>query len=366
MFKFLKEKLSSWFGSVKSKEKEEKPKKEKKKEEKKAIKEKPSKKEKAVKKAGKKIEKVETEEKIEEIREVKEEKPEKKGFFARLKERFTKTEVNEKDFEEIFEQLELILLENNVAYPVVEEIRKELKNKLVGLSIDKGKVEETIRTSLKETIQNLLIEPFDLLDKVKEKSPYVIVFFGINGSGKTTTIAKIAHMLKKNKISSVIAAADTFRAASIEQLEEHGRRIGIDVIKQKYGADPAAVAFDAVKHAKARGIQVVLIDTAGRMHTKENLMREMEKIVRVVSPDLKVFIAESITGNDVVEQAKVFDESVGIDAIILSKADIDEKGGAILSVGYVTRNPIIYLGVGQEYDKLERFDKKKFIDSLGL
>jgi fused signal recognition particle receptor len=387
MFKFLKEKIGGWIKSFKG---EKKPTKKEK-----AAK---AKKEKVPKKKAKKgkteiklpmkfevgrekfepdIEKLKeiSEEKLEEKEaEVQEEiieaekKEEKKGFFARIKGFFTKVKITEDNFDEIFQGLEMVLLENNVAYQVVEEIRAELKAKLVGKEIRKNdNIEKMITSSLKEVIDNILIEPFDLIEKIKTgKKPYVIVFFGINGSGKTTSIAKLAHLLKKNKISSVIAAADTFRAASIEQLEIHGKKVGVEVIKQTYGADPAAVGFDAVKHAESRNIDVVLIDTAGRMHTKENLMREMEKIVRVVKPDLKIFIAEAITGNDVTEQAKIFNESVGIDGIILSKADIDEKGGAMLSVGYITRNPIIYLGVGQGYNDLEKFDRKKFLASLGL
>jgi fused signal recognition particle receptor len=369
MFEALKNKLKSWFSSVKPKPV-------------KAKKTKPAKAKKA--KPGKaKLKEIEVPvkfetghlnvepdlEKLKEINEqaeIAEQKPEKKGWFQRLKEVFTKTSITEEKFTEFFEQLELILLENNVAYQVVQEIRKELKTKVVGIEMPSAKVEETIKHALKEVISNILIEPFDLVTKVKEKSPFIIVFFGINGSGKTTTIAKIAYLLKKNGISSVIAAADTFRAASIEQLEIHGKKLGVEVVKHTYGSDPTAVAFDAVKHAQARGTQVVLIDTAGRMHTKENLMREMEKISRVIKPDLKIFVAESIAGNDVAEQAKIFSESVGIDGIILSKADVDEKGGAVLSVGYVTRNPILYLGTGQNYEDLEKFDRNKFLKSLGL
>jgi fused signal recognition particle receptor len=369
MFEALKNKLKSWFSSVKPKPA-------------KAKKTKPAKAKKA--KLGKaKLKEIEVPvkfetghlnvepdlEKLKEINEqakIAEQKPEKKGFFQRLKEVFTKTSITEEKFAEFFEQLELILLENNVAYQVVQEIRKELRTKVVGIEMPSAKVEETIKHALKEVISNILIEPFELVTKVKEKSPYVIIFFGINGSGKTTTIAKVAYLLKKNGISSVIAAADTFRAASIEQLEIHSKKLGVEVVKHTYGSDPTAVAFDAVKHAQARGTQVVLIDTAGRMHTKENLMREMEKISRVIKPDLKIFVAESIAGNDVAEQAKIFSESVGIDGIILSKADVDEKGGAVLSVGYVTRNPILYLGTGQKYEDLEKFDRNKFLKSLGL
>jgi fused signal recognition particle receptor len=163
-----------------------------------------------------------------------------------------------------------------------------------------------------------------------------------------------------------MAASDTFRAASIEQLEEHGKNLGIKVIKSQYKADPASVAFDAISHAKSHKIKVVLIDTAGRMYTKSDLMREMEKISRVSKPDLKIFIAESITGNSATEQAKQFNETIGIDGIILSKADIDEKSGTILSVSYITEKPILFLGTGQEYSDLQKFDKEKIISQLGL
>jgi fused signal recognition particle receptor len=200
----------------------------------------------------------------------------------------------------------------------------------------------------------------------KDKSPYVILFCGINGTGKTTTIAKIAEWLKNRDITSVIAAADTFRAASIEQLNEHGEKLGIKVISGNYGSDPASVAFDAIKYAKKNSISCVLIDTAGRMHTEKNLLKEMEKIVRVTKPDLKVFVGESITGNDAVEQIKSFDWAIGIDGIVLTKADIDEKGGTALSLGYITKKPILFLGTGQTYDAIEPFDKEKFIERLGL
>lgn len=228
-----------------------------------------------------------------------------------------------------------------------------------------------IKEALKRTIEEILIEPFDLAERIRQKNnsinePFVILFCGINGTGKTTTIAKIASHLKENGISVVLAAADTFRAASIEQLKKHGDKIGVKVIAHDYGSDPAAVGFDAIKYAKKNSIQCVLIDTAGRMHTAKNLLREMEKIAKVCNPDLKIFVGESITGNDAIEQAKSFNWSIGIDAIVLSKADIDDKGGTALSVGWVTKKPILYLGTGQEYDSIEVFDKKKFIEKLGL
>ena len=176
----------------------------------------------------------------------------------------------------------------------------------------------------------------------------------------------MADYLKRNKITSVLAAGDTFRAASIEQLKKHGEKLGVRVVAHDYGSDPAAVGFDAVAYAKKHNIDVVLIDTAGRMHTAKNLLKEMEKIVRVCKPDIKLFIGESITGNDAVEQVKSFDWAIGIDGMILSKADIDEKGGTALSLGYATKKPILFLGTGQEYKNLEPFKKEIFIEKLGL
>jgi len=209
------------------------------------------------------------------------------------------------------------------------------------------------------------INLFDRIDEKKEKrEPFVICFLGINGSGKTTTIAKITKMLKDKGYSVVLAAADTFRAAAIDQLQEHADRLKVKIIKHDYGSDPAAVAYDAIKHANAKHIDVVLIDTAGRMHTNTNLTDEMKKIVRVSNPDLKIFVGESITGNDCIEQAKVFDEAVSIDGIILSKADVDEKGGAAISISYVTKKPILYLGTGQNYDDIKPFDSQIVVDSL--
>ena len=176
----------------------------------------------------------------------------------------------------------------------------------------------------------------------------------------------MTYFLKENNLSCVLAAGDTFRAASIEQLKKHSEKLEIEVIAHKYESDPASVGFDAIKYAEKKHLDCVLIDTAGRMHTSKNLMAQIEKISKVCKPNLKIFIGESITGNDAVEQAKSFDSSIGIDGIILSKADVDEKGGTALSVGYVTKKPILYLGTGQEYQDFEKFDKKKFIEKLGL
>ncbi len=315
---------------------------------------------------------------LEKISEIKEEikkeelKPRKKGFLKKITSKISKVKISEKEFEIYSEELEMLLLENNVALEVAEKIIKELKEKIIGKELLKKEIEGEIKDALKEIIEEILIEPFDLIEKIKgktsdqSKEPYVVLFCGINGTGKTTTIAKIADFLKKKKISCILAAADTFRAASIEQIKEHGDRIKVKVITHDYGSDPASVGFDAVKYAKKNFIDCVLIDTAGRMHTSKNLLKEIEKISRVCKPDTKIFVGESITGNDAIEQVKSFDWAIGIDGIVLTKADIDEKGGTALSVGYVTKKPILYLGTGQEYNKIEVFDKKKFIEKLGL
>ncbi len=297
----------------------------------------------------------------------KEPEEEKEGFFKKLTSKINKVEISEEDFQTYADDLELMLLENNVALEVVDKIILDLKKKLVGKEILKKELETEIKDSLRDSIEEVLVQPFDLIQEIKEKKdPYVVLFCGINGTGKTTTIAKIANMLKDRNISCVLAAGDTFRAASIEQLKKHGDKLGVKVISQDYGADPAAVGFDAIQYAKKNHIKCVLIDTAGRMHTEKNLMAQIEKVSKVCKPDAKIFVGESITGNDSVDQIKAFNDAVKIDGIILSKADIDEKGGTALSVGYVTKKPILFLGTGQEYDQIEKFDKRKFTEKLGL
>ncbi len=300
------------------------------------------------------------------------EKIKKESFLKKVASKISKVKVSEKEFEVYSEELEMLLLENNVALEVAEKIIEELKQRIVGKEFLKKEIESEITDCFKEIIEEILIPPFDVVEKVREKisdqskEPYVILFCGINGTGKTTTIAKIARFLKENKLSCVFAAADTFRAASIEQIKKHGDKLGIHVISHEYETDPAAVGFDAIQYAKKNFINCVLIDTAGRMHTSKNLLHEIEKIAKVCKPDLKIFVGESITGNDAIEQAKSFNWAIGIDGIVLTKADIDEKGGTALSVGYVTKKPILYLGTGQEYNKIIVFDKKKFIKDLGL
>ncbi len=352
MFDFLKKKISSWIGK-------EKPKKKKKGAKKKVSKKKKLDKSKKIKAQKSEILKEEQIQKIEE-------KP-KENFFSRLVSKISSAKLTQEQFNEIFEELEITLLENNVALEAVDKIKESLFKSLVGQEVKKQDAEKKVLESLKDSVLSVLIEPPNFIEQINShKGVFTILFFGINGAGKTTSIAKIAHLLKKNHISCVLAAADTFRAASIEQLKTHGERIEVTVVSSQYGADPASVAFEAKKYAEKNHIKVVLIDTAGRMYTKENLLKEMEKIVRVSQPNLKIFVGESITGNDAIEQARTFNETIGIDGIILSKADIDEKAGTILSVSHVTKKPIYFLGIGQGYDDLEVFSKKTVLKNLGL
>ena len=304
------------------------------------------------------------------IEDINQEEEKKKGFFKRIFSKISTVKISKENFEIYAEELEMLLIENNVALEVAEEIIKKLDKKIVGKDFLKKEIEAQIKFAFEDIIREILIEPFDLIEQIKlkkaESKPYVILFCGINGTGKTTTIAKIAELLKFSKLSCVFAAADTFRAASIEQIKKHGDKLNVKVIAHEYGADPAAVGFDAIKYAEKNKIDAVLIDTAGRMYTEKNLMAQISKIAKVCKPDIKIFLGESITGNDAIEQARSFNEAVGIDGIILSKADIDEKGGTALSVGYITGKPILFLGTGQEYNKIEKFDKNKFIEKLGL
>ncbi len=307
--------------------------------------------------------------KVKEDKKPKEKVEEKESLFDKLKRKITTKKIDEKQFEEMFSELELMLLENNVALEVIDKIKESLKMDLVNVPIERKEIEKVVEENLKESLEELFnVKEIDLIKEIKEKKekPYVILFLGVNGSGKTTTISKIAHLLKENKISSVLVAADTWRQAAIEQLEEHGKKLGIKVIKHSYGSDPAAVAFDGIKHCKSKNIDAVLIDTAGRQHSNKNLMAELQKIAKVAKPDLKIFVGEAITGNDVVQQSMEFNSAVEIDAIVLTKADIDERGGAMISISYVTGKPIIYLGKGQLYKDLEKFEAKKIINSIGI
>lgn len=263
--------------------------------------------------------------------------------------------------------LELILLESDVALPVIEDIKENVKEKLTGIRLKLGvSTEEVVEKALRNAIYKVLAKSKMDFDKFVENAPRptIIMFVGINGTGKTTVIAKIAHRLKKKGLEVVVAASDTFRAGAIEQLEKHCDRLGVRLIKHKQGSDPAAVAYDAIEHAKAKKKDVVLIDTAGRMQTNINLMEEMKKIKRVANPHMVVFVGDALSGNDVIEQAKKFDDAVGMDGVVLTKIDADAKGGAALSIAHAIRKPIMFVGTGQEYDDLMKFSAKWMVERL--
>ena len=268
--------------------------------------------------------------------------------------------INEAKLEDVLDDLEIILLQSDVALPVVERVRRDLRKTLAGRKLRWGSdLETVVRSCLEESVRGILDRAApDLLGQIRGKSPkpYLILFVGVNGTGKTTTVATIAGWLRDQALSVVIAAGDTFRAGAIEQLLVHGERLGIRVVRQQEGSDPAAVAFDAVEHARARSVDVVLVDTAGRQHTNENLVEEAKKIRRVVHPDLTLFVGDALSGNDVPEQARLFQEALGVDGLVLTKLDADAKGGAALSVAFVTHKPIYFVGVGQGYSDLRKFD----------
>jgi fused signal recognition particle receptor len=283
----------------------------------------------------------------------------------------TTTELKAENLGPILQDFKINLAENDVAFPVTDRICDELEKRLTGVQVrrleDRKKiVEENLRQVLLEVM--LTDNKIDLQKMIEEKrkkgEPFVLLFVGINGTGKTTTIAKVAQFLRDKGCSVVLACSDTYRAGSIEQLEEHAKRLGMRIITHKYGADPAAVAYDAISHAKAHGINVVLIDTAGRMQTNQNLMNELAKVKRVITPDLTVLTVDSLTGNDAVMQAEEFHKSVGIDATILTKVDADVKGGSALSVTYVTQKPILFIGTGQTYKDLEVFNPENFVQMV--
>lgn len=301
-----------------------------------------------------------------EIGEIEPSEEEKKGIFSFVRHKT----ISEKDVDDILFELEMSLLEGDVALEVAEGIINSVKEDLVGRKIKRrSDVSQFTREALKKAISDILsVDSQDIgeliAQKKKKGEPLKVMFVGINGTGKTTSIAKVATYFMNKNYKPVIAASDTFRAGAIEQLTHHADKIGVKVIKHKKGADPAAVAFDAVEHAKAQGKDLVLVDTAGRMQTNINLMDEMKKIKRVISPDLIIFVGDALTGNDAVEQARKFDDSVGVDGIILTKADADAKGGAALSIGHVINKPILFLGTGQSYTDIMEFHPDWMVEQV--
>jgi len=287
------------------------------------------------------------------------------GLIEKIKKKITEKEIGEQDIKDILWDMQVSLMESDVGLEVAEKIVGDIKNALVGKSVKRGEIEkivkETMRASLKEIMN---VQVIDIVQTAKAKKPYVIIFLGFNGVGKTMSIAKLGNMLRAKGLSVVFAAADTWRAAALEQLEVHGNNLGITVIKQKYGSDPAAVIFDAVKHAQSKDIDVVLADTAGRSHSNINLSEELKKMCRVNKPDMKVLVIDVLTGNDAIDQAKLFNDAVGVDALILTKADVYDKGGALISALHTLQKPIIFLGIGQGYEDVQMYDPDKIIRQL--
>ncbi len=293
-------------------------------------------------------------------------KPKKEEHNKQVKKRLLSHKITEQEVMDIYEGMRQALFDNNVAVSVLDSIKADLLKELVGQDVSLISSKKAVEEIMKKSVANILSEyPVDqLIEKIKNKKPFVILFVGVNGVGKTTTLAKVAKFLMDKGFKVVVSASDTFRAASIEQLEVHSKNLGINVIKHNYGSDPAAVAFDAIKHARTNGVDVVLVDTAGRSDINKNLLEELKKVKRVSQPDLTIFVGDALTGNDAVNQAQIFDREVNIDATILSKADVDKKGGAVLSISYITKKPIIFLGTGQGYGDLIPFNKERTADFL--
>ena len=288
------------------------------------------------------------------------------GIFSFVREKT----IQEKHVEDILFELEMELLQGDVAMEVATEVVEGVKDNLVGKKIKRSNdITELTYNALRDTVAEIIDIPGkSMTEMIEEKKaqgePLIVMFVGINGTGKTTTIGKLANYYLKKGYTPVIAASDTFRAGAIEQVTYHADNVGVKIIKHQKGSDPAAVAFDAVEHARAQGKELVLIDTAGRMQTNTNLMDEMKKIKRVSNPDLVLFVGDALSGNDGTEQAKKFNEAIDIDGVILTKADADSKGGASLSIGYVIKKPIMFLGVGQGYDDIKEYDAEWMLNQL--
>jgi fused signal recognition particle receptor len=276
--------------------------------------------------------------------------------------------ISEKDIEEPLSELELVLLENDVALPVTEEIIAHVRSELTGKRRKIGeRVDTMVIAVLRDALLDVLGNGFDLVSYIRShEKPVRILFTGVNGTGKTTTVAKVGAFLKKNGFSVVIGAGDTFRAGALEQIDVHASRLGIKIIQHQQGADPSAVLFDAVQYAKAHHNDAVLADTAGRFHNRINLMNQLDKIRRIMKPDLIVYVDEAVAGNDAVVRAHEFDRTVGADAIILTKADMDPKGGAAISIAHTIGKPLMFLGTGQGYEDIVPFSPEQMVDDLLL
>ncbi|MEM4663635.1 MAG: signal recognition particle-docking protein FtsY [Desulfurococcaceae archaeon] len=264
---------------------------------------------------------------------------------------------------ELIDQFKYELVCRDVAYDVADDIAQRL-----ALDVKNGLIKN--RDALVKKLREVLLSYFDGVPRVdlellaRTEKPLKVIFMGVNGVGKTTTIAKVAVYLREKGYRPIMIAADTFRAAAQEQLKKHSEKTGIPLFLGKYGADPASIAYDGVLYGMSRGFNVMLIDTAGRMHTDVDLVNELKKIIRVVKPSLKILVVDALTGNDAIEQAKFFNEAVGVDAFIVAKFDAYEEGGVPLSIVYITKKPVIFVGTGQDYSDLKPFDPLEYVDKL--
>ncbi len=342
--------------------------------------EKPVKKPVAKKKVTKpKVEKKKVEKPLEKKEEVKEEKvieikeevkveeipKERKGLFSKLKEKVVTKKFSAEQFEEFFWDLELGLLENNVALEVIEKIKDDLKKDVVDVPIARGAVDKVIIDSLKNSVTEILNVPkINLLQEVSNDKPYLMLFLGFNGVGKSLSVARVAEYFKDNGKKVVMAAGDTFRAAAVAQLTQYSKDVGVPIVKHGQGSDSCAVVFDAVSSAKAKGYDVVLADTAGRVHSSNDLMQELKKIVNKNKPQLKILVIEATVGSDVVDQVQNFDKAVGVDALIITKNDVYEKGGSLLSAAYLLKKPILFLGMGQGYKDLKEYNAEEIVKNI--
>ncbi|OPX65576.1 MULTISPECIES: signal recognition particle-docking protein FtsY [unclassified Methanoregula] len=274
--------------------------------------------------------------------------------------------VSEKDVSDALSELEMTLLESDVALPVTDAIIAHVKKSLVGKHRKIGEsVDSLVVGALRDALLDVLGSGFDLQAYIRSHPrPVKILFTGVNGTGKTTTVAKIGSYLKKQGFSVVIGAGDTYRAGAIEQIGVHAERLGIKIIQHPEGGDPSAVLFDTVQYATSHKIDVVLADTAGRFHNKANLMSQLDKIKRVMKPDLVVYVDEAVAGNDAVTRAAEFDKTVGADAVVLTKADMDSRGGAAISIAHTIGKPLMFIGTGQSYDDIAPFEPAGVVGEL--
>ena len=275
-----------------------------------------------------------------------------------------------KALDDILEELETDLLMADMGHDAVVDVMNALRASIIGARINrKADLSEVIDQALRNALLKLLEAGYWDFDKtvksfLAQGKPVSIMMVGVNGTGKTTTTAKLAHRLTQNGYSVVFAAADTFRAGAIDQLANHAERLGVRCIHSQRGGDAAAIARDAYESAKARGEDIVIIDTAGRMQNKTNLMEELRKVHRVTRPHLVLFVADALAGNDAVVQAKEFQRMLSFDGAVLCKLDTDAKGGAALSISHATGRPIVLAGVGQGYDDLRDFDPNWLLNSI--